>query len=422
MARTYATTGRSAAAKSYSQRAIDTCQRVSSAQAQAEALEASGEALLYSGDALQGAVLFRQARERFAEANDDDGAALALLQLGYARFYNERREGVRLAGDAMALWDSNKNRYGVAQARTALGFFAVITGEWETGQCNYARALPALQEIGDRDNEAVALNGLGKLSLETGDAKASLANYRSARRIFASVQDPLGGGEAITGMAKALDELQRYPELLQLYSVKLQQARQAKSRAQEAAALAGMAGVYQRVRQYTRTEALYRQALEIYRSVHQPIGESDIMIGLANLKIEQGNNAQAISFLESALRLKERTTQPEAVAKIQYELAYIYRRLNRLEAARTAIEKTVEIIESQRMGIAKFDSRASCFASVHKYYALYIQVLMLLHREHPSGGFARIAFDAAEKSKVRSLLDLLTTSSQNAPCEELPVA
>jgi len=100
-------------------------------------------------------------------------------------------------------------------------------------------------------------------------------------------------------------------------------------------------------------------------------------------------------------------------------LAHIYRLLNRPADALKAIEKTIDIIEQQRLTISSFDSRASYFAFLHQYYGLYIQVLMMLHAQDPNGGFAQKAFAAAEKSKVRSLLDLLTTSSQNAPCEEL---
>ena len=44
---------------------------------------------------------------------------------------------------------------------------------------------------------------------------------------------------------------------------------------------------------------------------------------------------------------------------------------------------------------------------------------MLLHQRDPELGFAKKAFEASERSKVRSLLDLLTTSDQDAPCDEL---
>jgi len=93
--------------------------------------------------------------------------------------------------------------------------------------------------------------------------------------------------------------------------------------------------------------------------------------------------------------------------------------MKRLEDTKVAIERTVDIIESQRLQIANFDSRAAYFAAVHQYYALYIQVLIDLDELHPNQGFSRQAFEASEKSKVRSLLDLLGRSTQNLPCGEL---
>ena len=90
-----------------------------------------------------------------------------------------------------------------------------------------------------------------------------------------------------------------------------------------------------------------------------------------------------------------------------------------MEKARSEIEKPIAIIESQRLRIAKFDSRAQYFASVHEYYSLYIQVLMALDKIHPDQKYAQLAFEAAERSKVRSLLDLLENSQQDFPCDTL---
>ncbi len=83
------------------------------------------------------------------------------------------------------------------------------------------------------------------------------------------------------------------------------------------------------------------------------------------------------------------------------------------------IEKTITTIESQRLRIAKFDSRAQYFASVHEYYSLYIQVLMALDKLHPNQKYSQLAFEASERSKVRSLLDLLDNSQQTVRCDTL---
>ncbi len=252
-----------------------------------------------------------------------------------------------------------------------------------------------------------------------GDPEKSLDYYRQARAAFHSLQDWLGEANAITGMATALKSLHRYEQTLPLYAAKLRLALLAKNPLQVASALADMGGVYELKHEYGKAETLYRRSLKTYREAHNPYREGDILIALARIASAQKKYFQAISLLQQALAVKGQAAQVADLAKIQYEQAYIYRRLNQLQDALAAIEKPIDFIESQRLTISQFDSRASYFASVHKYYALYIQVLMLLHAQDPQAGFAEKAFAAAEKSKVRALLDLLTTSSKIAPCEDL---
>jgi CHAT domain-containing protein len=263
------------------------------------------------------------------------------------------------------------------------------------------------------------LNGLGYVSRETGDWQKSLEYYTRARSFFADVRDLRGEIEAITGIGKAMTALKNYHALLPLYQAELRLARQAGDPILVAASLVDIAGAAEAEKRYANAETFYRSALEAYRAADDISGEGHILAMLGRLQAKQGLYSQAIASLEQANALKEKTSEVEDIARIQYELSLVYRRLDRLEDARSAIEKTIEIIEKQRVAISHFDSRASYFAAVHRYYSLYVQILMLLDRKNPGHGFAEMAFDASEKSKVRSLLDLLTASSQDAPCEEL---
>ena len=420
MARTYANTGRNSEADNYSKQALSLSEGLANPRTQAEALEARGEVLYWAADSLHAVEPFTRARDLFIEAKDDEGQALALLMLAEARFMvGEVAAASRLAEQALGLWISNRSSYGVAQARTMLATFAIMAGQFEPARCNSEVALPVFQKANDKDSTAIVLNILGYASMEMGDPEKSLDYYRQARAAFHSLQDWLGEANAITGMATALKSLHRYEQTLPLYAAKLRLAQLAKNPLQIASALADMGGVYELKHEYGKAETLYRRSLKTYREAHNPYREGDILIALARIASAQKKYFQAISLLQQALAVKGQAAQVADLAKIQYEQAYIYRRLNQLQDALAAIEKPIDFIESQRLTISQFDSRASYFASVHKYYALYIQVLMLLHAQDPQAGFAEKAFAAAEKSKVRALLDLLTTSSKIAPCEDL---
>jgi CHAT domain-containing protein/tetratricopeptide (TPR) repeat protein len=420
IARTYATTGPSSLADRYSNQAMYLCERLSD-NAQAEALQARGETLDFAGERSNNADYFLRARDLFALGRDDNGQAQALLMLAYGALFSsgDQEQGLEAASQALRLWSSTGNRNGVARMRSILGTLAIAKGEFETAQCNYRIARPVFREIGNKDDEGVVLNGLGFVSRETGDWRNSLQYYQNARAIFASVQDLLGELEAIQGMGKAFAAIENYKPLLPLYQAELRVAHQAGDPVAVAYALEDIATAYEAQSSYAQAEIFYRRSLEGYRAANHLHSEGDALIRLGHLQATQKKYSQAIASLERAHALKEETGQLEEIAKVQYELADIYCRLRRLKDARSAIEKTIEVIEKQRVTISHFDSRASYFASVHRYYALYVEILMLLHRQQPTLGFAERAFDASERSKVRSLLDLLTTSGQDAPCDEL---
>jgi len=414
MARIYATRGQKSQADEYSNRALSQCNALPDTRFQAEALEARGESLWNSDGSPESAEFFNQAQELFGKANDTRSQAHALLMLAYAHFWDQRVESLQFAGKALDLSLLNKDRRGIAEARTVLGLFAAFIDEFETAKCNYKWSLPMFQSVGDKDNEAITLNGIGLANWETGNVDESLENYTRAKAVFNRLHDQLGAVESITGMGKTLGVMRQYQQLARLYREKLNIARQTRSSVHEASALADMAGVDELQHHYAAAKKLYEQSLEIYRSAKNDNGIGNILVRLALLHERQGEHPQALELLENARAWKAKAGRIGDVAGIYYEIANIHRRLNRLQDALIAIEKTVAIIESQRLKIAEFNSRATYFSFVHKYYALYIQILMLLDRQVPKRGF-----EASEKSKVRALLDLLNASKEDSPCDEL---
>lgn len=418
-ARIYATTGPLDLAERASTQAESAC-TVLQGSAKAEGLEARGEVLEFAGEHAKSAEYLERAAELFAVAHDDSARAQSMLMLAVALFSNGKQEaGFEAAGQALRLWSAEGDLYGIARVRAALGIFAITRGEFETAQCNYKIAEPILRSIGNKDEQASVLNGLGYVSRETGDSQKSLEYYQRARGVFASVRDLPGEHEAITGMGKALLGTRRYKELLRLAAAELRLARLSGDPALVASSLGDMAAVYEAEKYYEVSETFYRRALETYRRANHLYGEGDILIRLGRLQANRKKYSEALTLLTQANALKEKTGQVEEVAKIQFELASIYSHLDRLDEARSAIERTIEIVETQRITIAQFDSRASYFASVHRYYTLYIDLLMRLSERELAGDFVTKAFEASERSKVRSLLDLLTTSAQDARCEEL---
>jgi tetratricopeptide (TPR) repeat protein len=416
LATTYANKGDFSQAKDYSEQALKLSEGLS-AEARAEALEAGGEAIQYQRT--EAAEYFTKARILFAEAQNTDGEAQALLMLAFAIFSGDHAEALLDANRAMELWSGSGNLHGVAKAYSALGAFAAATDRFETAQCNHEIALKQFQKIGDEDNEAVALSWIGNTSRARGDLETALKNFEVAVEVSSKLQDHVAEIEAVGGLAKVLAAMGKYDRALPLYLRKARLAEKTDNPAQRASAHLDIGSLYELQHDYVQAERFYRRALEEYGRLKDSYGVGDALIRLSVLQAAQGRYEQAISSLESALGSKDESKQPQDIARIYYELASIFHRLGRLEEALAAIEKTIRIVEDQELRIKAFNSRAAYFASIHKYYALNIQLLMLLDHQSPDKGFRQLAFEISDKSKARSLQDLLEVSAQGLSCNDL---
>jgi CHAT domain-containing protein/tetratricopeptide (TPR) repeat protein len=419
MARTYANIGRLPDAARYSDQAVALCVTLSDKKAIADAVEAQGETRFWASNIADATASFTRARQLASESNDPDGEALNTMMLAESVTDSDPGQSSRLAWRAIGLWLGTENFYMAARAHMVLAFLAAGTGNFGTALCHCGVALPVFQRVADKDDAAIALNVMGMLARQSGDVESSLNYYRRARNEFAAAEDDLGEAESITGMADDLVSQHKYQALLPLYTRKLHLAQKTGNRAFFASALVNVASAFQFQHRPFEAEKNYERGLAEYRAAGNRYGESTTEMRFAGLRMEQGKLAQALELLDHARELKEQTGEIEDLARIQYLRARIFLAQNRLEEARSEIEKTIAIIESQRLRITKFDSRAEYFASVHGYYSLYIRILMALHELHPDEKYDQLAFEAAEKSKVRSLLDLLQNTPPSPPCAEL---
>jgi CHAT domain-containing protein len=82
--------------------------------------------------------------------------------------------------------------------------------------------------------------------------------------------------------------------------------------------------------------------------------------------------------------------------------------LGALPDALTEIREAMKIIESLRSSLARYELRYSYFALMQDYYALYIDLLLQMHKQNPDQSLVAAAFEASESTRARSLREILT--------------
>ncbi|HET9479194.1 MAG TPA: CHAT domain-containing protein, partial [Pyrinomonadaceae bacterium] len=96
-----------------------------------------------------------------------------------------------------------------------------------------------------------------------------------------------------------------------------------------------------------------------------------------------------------------------------YNLAHLERSRGNLDEAKRHIKAAIALAEDVRTKVSSQDLRATYFATVRDSYDLYIDVLMLQHKNEPAAGFDREAFAVSERARARSLLELLRDAQTN---------
>lgn len=417
MAVVYATTGGIKKSLELSEQALKISASTNDSHAQAEALEARAEGLLYSNTPKEALPLLDSAVMTFKACNDKRAEARAHLTAAYVQLsVSSFSEAFRESNNALQLWTTFDDRQGIAESNALLGLLLTAVGEPEQAVHKYKTALNTFKAEGDLDHEAITLNSLGFLNNQMGEYEISLASFKAAKNIFARSGDMTGEIAALEGAAKAEWALHQHGAAKQLYSRMLKLATKTDDARFKASALSALADISKLEHDNSHAEALYEQALELDRSAGHINGEIAILIQLGQFYAEISGPERAFNTFQEAL--EKSTAQITSRARIHYELARIERGANRLESAQKQVENAIEIIESERTKVADFETRAAYFSSVHEYYQLYVDVLMQLDRVHPDLGFAQQAFEAAEKSKVRSLLDMLASAERQMSCSQ----
>src|SRR6185295_7248902 len=78
-----------------------------------------------------------------------------------------------------------------------------------------------------------------------------------------------------------------------------------------------------------------------------------------------------------------------------------------LEAARKFIDESLSLTEAVRANVSSQRLRASYFSRRQDAYQFYIDLLMELQRQNPSGGYSADALQISERSRARSFAEML---------------
>src|SRR6476469_1016821 len=345
---------------------------------------------------------------------DRRGEAVTLSSIGnvYSEL-GEKQKALENYSQSLPLYREVGDRRGEATTLNSIGLVYSDLGEKQKALDYYSQSLPLRRAVGNRRGEAVTLNNLGNVYSELGEKQKALDYLSQSLPLSRAVGDRRGEAVTLNNIGQVYSELGEKQKALEYFSQSLPLRRAVGDRGGEAATLNNLGNVYSELGEKQKALEYYSQSLPLSRAIGDRSGEAATLNNIGSVYSELGEKQKALEYYSQSLPLSRAVGDRSGEATILSNIAYVKRDQNNLTEALNDIESSLKIIENLRTKIASPELRSSYFATVQNYYEFYIDLLMQLHKTHPQSGYDTKALEASERSRARSLLELLQESNAN---------
>jgi CHAT domain-containing protein/Tfp pilus assembly protein PilF len=330
------------------------------------------------------------------------------ISLRDQRTAESQRRAIGKFQEAISLSRPLDDRQTEAYSLNQIGLIYGDLGEYQKALDSYAQARAIFNLLGDRRNQADVINNIGYIYGALGEYKKAIDFTEQAlgahRALGDSYNEPIFLSNIGANYAK-LGDCQKALE----YHLKALDIRRARNdRRGQAITLNNIANCHQILGEKRKALDYYVQALALMPEVGNVFYTATTLNNIGGIYRDLGEPQKALDYFGQALALRRTVGDPNGEAATLFQIARIERDRGNLIEARNRIEVALAGVESLRASIAIQGLRASFFASVRQYHEFNIDLLMRLCKQRPSGGFDALALEANEKSRARSLLELLT--------------
>ena len=400
--------GRLEASLRYSTRARQLCEQTGDKLGLAASLNNIGLQYYSTGNLLKAIPVLVEALSAFQATSDRRGQAETLTNLGYTR---------QDLGDPTAALESFERSLNLATGindqrlqalnLTAIGLVNSVLGEKQKALEFHSRALMIFRGMGNRYGEAVVNNGIANVYSDIGENDNAIRSYSRALRLFIEIGDRDFEGLTMGSIGNVYLSMGDPKQALIWCKRRLALSRLVKSRWVAAHTLNDIGRVYDSMGDSRKAVGYFNHALAEEQAMGDRRGQAYSLnsIGLANERL--GHAAIALTNYKEALALFREVAHGDGQIQTLHNIARTEGDIGEMKQAHEAVRSLIALVETQRVKVAGEEFRTSYFASVHKHYELYIDVLMRMHLQTPWAGYGAAALESAEKARARGLLDML---------------
>ena len=311
----------------------------------------------------QALLIAREVKDRIDESNNLRNLSNICARQG------RNQEAREYAEQSLVIARAAKNRPEEGAALSALGITYHFVGEFEKSLVYIKESLAIAREIKNRSDEIICLSNIGNDLLGLDRKEEAIKHFEQALVIAREMNLRHRVGEILLLIGSAYIDLND-----------------------------------------KRAEEYLEQALAITVEIKDRLWELESLNKLARLHQHSGKYDKAKEYAIQALAIARETNFRGAQVDVLSILAEAERDLGNLGRARSIIQEASQILESDRSQTLVQEARSTLSAYRWYVYDIQVDVLMRLHKENPAGGFDVLAIEANERTRARSLLEMLKES------------
>ena len=347
-----------------------------------------------------------------SETQQDGSRAVANKLIAEAEALTEKRteqsyqQAIEKYLAAVSIWRSLNDKPMEAATLYEAGWLYGDIGQYQKALDCYSQAGALYKALGNTKSESNTLNNTAWIYGELGENQRALEMYLQVLEGKKKSGEP--DAVAISNVASSYSKLGQYQRALDLHFQVLAQRQGPANDAGRAITLSNIGNCYYILGDKTKALDYYSQSLPLMRQGGNNYYTATVLNHMGVISRSLGEYDKALHYFNEALNLRQLAGDQRGIATTLSDIARLERDRGNLIEARRWIEEALARVERIRSKIASPKLRTSFFASVQQYREFYIDLLMQLNKEKPLEQLERIAFNASETGRARSLLQLLS--------------
>ena len=317
------------------------------------------------------------------------------------------QKALELCTAAVAIKRDIDDPSGLASVTDGLGSVYGSLGDFQKALDRYHEARAIRKKLGEAESEAMTLSNIGWAYGQLGEYEKALDFYGQALEPIRKSKNKYSIAQLVGNIGVNWSRLGDFRKALDFHLESLESRSEIDDPAGKGVTLNNIANCYEHLGEKQKALENYLEAVRLLRAAKY---QRQLTITLKNLGAFYRNEGQldkALENLNEARTISATTGDQINEALALSELARLEFAVGKLPEALKLIEQAIVATESVRVNLKSPHLRASFLASVRQNYEFETEVLMRLHQQRPTEGFAAAALQVSEKSRARSLLELL---------------